>query len=70
MTANEIFKRLVNDPFLKEEYGLTEDVLKQIELHNSTDSDILEILRIVILGVQNDTPKSSIYSQIKTHFNL
>ncbi len=71
MTANDIFKRLLKDPVLKENYeGLTDELLNGTELHSSTDSDVIEIIKLTVQGIEDDMPNRSIYSQIKNHFNL
>lgn len=70
MTANDLFKHLLKDPMLKKRYGLTDELLDQTQLHSTSDSDIVEIIKLIVLGVENGTPDRSIYSQIKTHFNL
>lgn len=70
MTANEVFKRMLEDPALKEKYKLSDEVLKKTELHGLTNSDILEIIKHIVNGVANDTSRTSVYSQIKSHFKL
>jgi hypothetical protein len=70
MTANDLLRRLLKDPILIKQYKLTQDSLRQTEFHKTSDSDIVEIMKLIVLGIEEGTPDRSIYSQIKTHFKL
>lgn len=64
MTANEIFKELLNDPILVEKYNFSETELEKLGMHESS-KPIIEILKLIIQGKENNIPDPSIYNQIK-----
>lgn len=71
MTANEIFEEILNDPILVEKYGIDIEILKRLKLHDpKSEHVILEIIKLVIAGVENGTPDNSVNSQIKNLFSL
>ena len=70
MTANDVYKHLLEDPLLREKYDLSENVLEHYQMHEKSDIDIIEVIKLIVQGVDNSTPKASIYSQIKGHFNI
>ncbi|QHT68699.1 hypothetical protein GXP67_19650 [Rhodocytophaga rosea] len=70
MTGNEIFKAMLHDPILQEKYGISKDQIKQITLSSRSGSDIIEMIQLVIIGLENQTPERSINSQIKNHFKI
>lgn len=70
MTGKEIFEELLKDPMLQETYGLTEDKLQQMSLHQETSSEIVEILKLLIRSVEGNTPNLSVNSMIKTRFKI
>jgi len=70
MTAKQIFEVMLEDPLLREKYGLTTENLKKMNLHQDSKEGIIELIKLVVNGVENGTPDRTINSQIKTHFNL
>ena len=70
MTANQIFEELLQDPLLETKYGLSKEKLAQMSLHQNSSTDIIELLKLVVNGIENDIPKLSVNSQIKTHFKI
>ena len=70
MTSNDLFKSLLKDPSLIEEYALTKELLGRAQLHNTSDSDIIEVIKLIVQGVEDGTPRTTLYTQIKRHFNL
>lgn len=71
MTANDIFNELLKDPILKEKHGISDSNLKKLKLHDKkADFDIIEIIKLAVEGVENDTPQSSVNSQVKNYFSL
>lgn len=71
MTANDIFEEILKDPILVEKYSIDRESLKKVKLHDpKSEYEILEIVKLVIQGVENGTPDNSVNSQIKNLFNL
>lgn len=64
MTANEIFKELLKDPIFSEKYNFSEKQLEKMEMHEPS-KPIVELLKLIIQGKENNIPDSSIYNQIK-----
>ena len=70
MTAPEIFKELLKDPLLIDKYQLTVEKLQKTSLHEPSSSDILELLKLVVNGIENNLPERSVNSQVKTRFKI
>ncbi len=70
MTANELFKAILKDSLFQEKYNLSEEKLKNMVLHEESSSDIVEIIKLVIQGIENRTPERSINSQVKNYFKI
>ena len=64
MTANEIFKELLKDPVLIEEYKFTKEQLDKLGMHEPS-KQIIELIKLIVQGKENSIPDSSIYNQIK-----
>ena len=64
MTANEIFKELLKDPVLIEEYGFSKKQLEKLGMHEPS-KQVIELIKLIIQGKENNIPDSSIYNQIK-----
>lgn len=64
MTANEIFKEILKDPILIEKYGFTTTDLEKLEMHQLS-KPVIEIIKMIIQGMESNYPDSSIYNQIK-----
>lgn len=64
MTAIEIFKELLKDPIFLEKYKFTKDKLDKLGMHEAS-KPIIELVKIIIQGYENNIPDSSIYNQIK-----
>lgn len=70
MTADEIFKVMLENPILLEKYGLTKEELEDMSLSKPSQHDIIEVIKMIVIGIENEQPESSINSQIKTHFKI
>lgn len=70
MTSDEIFKVMLENPILLEKYGLTTEELEKMSLSKPSKHDIIEVIKMIVIGIENQQPESSINSQIKTHFNI
>jgi hypothetical protein len=68
MTTNDIFKEMLKDPVLITEYGFTEAKLQNISLHEHSETPVLEVIKLLILGNENGTPSQSINVQVKNYF--
>lgn len=64
MTANEIFREVLKDPILIEKYGFTREELDNLAMHQSA-KPVIEIIKMVIQGKENNYPDSSVYNQIR-----
>ena len=64
MTANEIFTEVLKDPIFCEKYNFTKEKLEKLGMHE-TSKPIIELVKIIIQGHENNIPDSSIYNQIK-----
>jgi hypothetical protein len=64
MTSIEIFKELIKDPIFCHKYGFTEAKLAKLGMHESS-KPIIELIKLIILGSEDNIPDSSIYNQIK-----
>jgi hypothetical protein len=64
MTANELFKELLRDTIFSEKYNFSEKQLEKMGMHEPS-KPIVELLKLIIQGKENNIPYSSIYNQIK-----
>ena len=64
MTANEIFKELLKDPILVEKYEFSKEQLEVLGMHESS-KQVIELIKIILQGKENNIPDPSIYNQIK-----
>ena len=69
MTPVEIFQELLKDPLFCEKYKFNIDALQRITMHEPSQP-IIELIKIIIQGNENNIPDSSIYNQIKKLQNL
>lgn len=70
MTSPELFKSILKDPLLQEKYKLSKEKLERLNYHEPSGIEIIEAIKLVISGIEYNTPDSSINSQIKSHFNI
>jgi hypothetical protein len=70
MNAKQIFEEMLKDPILNQKYELSESRINGMSLHGPSGSEIVEVIKFVVNGIENDTPDSSIYSQIAAHFHI
>lgn len=70
MNAKQIFDEMLKDPMLVEKYGLNETRIKELSLHGPAGSEIIEMIKFIVNGIENNTPDASIYSQITAHFHI
>lgn len=70
MTAPEIFKEMLKDPLLVEKTKLAKEKLEIASLHEPSNNEMLELVKLVIQAVENNLPERSVNSQIKSHFKL
>ena len=70
MTADEIFRVMLENPVLKEKYGLTNAELAGLSLSTPSEHHIIEVIKMVVIGIENETPEASVNSQIRTYFNI
>lgn len=64
MTPIEIFKELLKDPIFCQKYNFTKEKLDKLGMHEASQP-IIELIKIIIQGYENNIPDSSIYNQIK-----
>jgi hypothetical protein len=64
MTPIEIFKELLKDPIFCEKYGFSVEKLDKLGMHEASQP-IIELIKLIIQGYENNIPESSIYNQIK-----
>jgi len=64
MTANEIFKELIKDSVLIEKYSFSKNQLEKLGMHEPS-KQIIELIKLIIQGKEDNIPDSSIYNQIK-----
>lgn len=64
MTANEIFKELLKDPILTEKYDFSKIQLEKLGMHEPS-KQVIELIKLILQGKENNIPDSSIYNQIK-----
>lgn len=64
MTTNEIFKELLKDPILIEKYGFSIQQLEMLRMHEPS-KQVIELIKLILLGKENNIPDSSIYNQVK-----
>lgn len=70
MTADEIFKVMLENPILTAKYGLTEEQLSQMSLSIPTEYEIIEAIKLVVIGIENETPETTVNSQIRSLFKI
>lgn len=70
MTANQIFKMMLESDILKEKYNLTLEELEKTTLYEESEEDIIEVIKLIVNGIENGTPERTINSQVLTHFRL
>jgi len=64
MTPIEIFKELLKDPIFCEKYNFTKEKLDKLSMHEPSQT-IIELIKLIIQGYENNIPETSIYNQIK-----
>jgi ribosomal protein RSM22 (predicted rRNA methylase) len=65
MTPNEIFREILEDPILKDKYGLSDEKLAGVELYRESGIEIIEIIRTILLANSNNTSDTNTFRQIK-----
>jgi hypothetical protein len=70
MNPNQIFEQMLKDPILIQKYGLMPGRIAELFLSSPSASDIIEVIKSIVNGVEHDSPDSSIYSMISTQFGI
>lgn len=70
MAAKELFHEILKDKDLMKKYNYDLHQLEEFELHRETNIDMVNVLTIIVNGIENQIPQTSIYTQIKNYFKI
>lgn len=65
MTAEEIFKEVLDSPELQSVFQIFKEDLRFEKLDTKSDFDIVEIIRTIISGQENHRGKDAIFQTIQ-----
>ncbi len=68
MNKNEIFRKFMQNPLIKEKTGLTELQLQSISLFNDTPNRLIDVIKTTILNLESDQSIDSVARKINQSF--
>lgn len=70
MNKEELFREIAKELHSKEIISIPSDNPSKLSLVDKFHDNHLDILRILIYGVENDEAKQTLYTKIKRHFKI
>lgn len=68
MNKNEIFKKFMQNPLMKENAGLTDAQLTAIDLCSETPSRLINVVKTTILNLENEQTVDVVARKINQSF--
>ncbi len=65
MTAEEIFKEVLNSPELQKKFGIPKSILENEDFNSKSNYQVIEIIKTIINGQENIRDKNAIFQNIQ-----
>jgi len=65
MTAEEIFKEVLESPELQNVFKIPKEELEQLDYKTFSDYKVIEIIKAIIRGEENNSDRSAIFRVIQ-----
>ncbi len=69
MTKDEFYKTFLEDPLLTEKNYITQEKAQELNFHHSTNSKLLEVIKIAIVGNIDGEGETVIIRKINQSLN-
>lgn len=66
MTATDLLKEVLKDPILKDKYNLLDKDISLASFDKTSEHQIIEVLKTIVLLKTQNQSDSNVYKQIKT----
>lgn len=68
MNKNEIFKRFIENPLIKEKIDITNDQIMDMDLHTPSSNKLVNVIRTTIIHLDKDQSVDLIARRINLTF--
>jgi|TARA_R110002050_G_scaffold254172_2_gene392627 hypothetical protein len=68
MNKNEIFRKFLQNPMIKEKVQMNDHQLKSLDLHSSSPSRLLDVIKTTILHLDGDQSVDTVARKINQSF--
>jgi signal-transduction protein with cAMP-binding, CBS, and nucleotidyltransferase domain len=68
MNKNELFRRFIENPLIKEKIEITDDQIHQLDLHSHSSIRLVEVIKTTILHLDKDQSVDSVARRINLTF--
>lgn len=66
MTATDLLKEVLKDPMLKDKYNLSDDDILSTSFDSTSNHQIIEVLKTIVLLKTQNQSDVNVYKQIKS----
>lgn len=66
MTATDLLKEVLKDPMLKDKYNLSDEDILSTSFDRTSNHQIIEVLKTIVLLKTQNQSDVNVYKQIKT----
>jgi hypothetical protein len=66
MTATDLLKEVLKDPMLKDKYNLSDEDILSASFDSTSNHQIIEVLKTIVLLKTQNQSDVNVYKQIKT----
>ena len=66
MTATDLLKEVLKDPMLKDKYNLSDEDILSASFDRTSNHQIIEVLKTIVLLKTQNQSDVNVYKQIKT----
>lgn len=68
MNRNEIFRKFLQNPLIREKVDLTEKQLNTIDLHSNTNNRLIDVIKTTILHLDSELSTDIVARKINQSF--
>jgi hypothetical protein len=68
MNRNEIFRKFLQNPLIREKVDLTEKQLNTIDLHSNSTNRLIDVIKTTILHLESDQSTDIVARKINQSF--
>jgi hypothetical protein len=67
---NETFLSVLQELRKLNSLTMTDEEMAQLDFNEKSNNDVIEVLKTILIGIDNHDPESRVYTKIKRYFNI